>query len=274
MKFLFDNESFSFETLRTAGFAAYGGADLGQVLTARRGRKLVARRDNPALGRQAAGHLRRPPAVPLRRRPWARPSERPGRYGVRQRMVRAVQQRQCGVQNDSRRRAPIPRRRRSQGAAPIVAGASASDARVSLPSLVGCQTAARLATYRHVGELLLPAGESLPSQASMPSGAGGAGRRDIVACRSSRQPKTARTGTRCRLPCSNPNSRTISDASVLPTPITTAAPSPGRPADPRTICAGIALSSGGGRVSARGLRRGGRRDGHGVRALKIAGMMR
>ncbi|HKN39102.1 MAG TPA: alpha/beta fold hydrolase [Acidimicrobiia bacterium] len=33
MKFLFDDESFSFETLRTAGFAAYGGADLGEVLT-------------------------------------------------------------------------------------------------------------------------------------------------------------------------------------------------------------------------------------------------
>jgi hypothetical protein len=100
MKFLFDNESFSFETLRTAGFAAYGGADLGQVLTtARRGRKLVARRDNPVLGRQAAGHLRRPPAVPLRRRPWGRPSERPGRYGVRRRMVRAAQQRQRGVRN-------------------------------------------------------------------------------------------------------------------------------------------------------------------------------
>jgi hypothetical protein len=32
VKFLFDNESFSFETLRTAGFAAYGGADLGEVL--------------------------------------------------------------------------------------------------------------------------------------------------------------------------------------------------------------------------------------------------
>src|SRR2546423_3501781 len=32
MKFLFDNESFSFETLRTAGFAAYGGADLRQGL--------------------------------------------------------------------------------------------------------------------------------------------------------------------------------------------------------------------------------------------------
>jgi pimeloyl-ACP methyl ester carboxylesterase len=37
VKFLFDTESFSFETLRTAGCAAYGGADLGEVLaTARR----------------------------------------------------------------------------------------------------------------------------------------------------------------------------------------------------------------------------------------------
>jgi pimeloyl-ACP methyl ester carboxylesterase len=33
MKFLFDDEAFSFETLRTAGFAAYGGADLGEVIT-------------------------------------------------------------------------------------------------------------------------------------------------------------------------------------------------------------------------------------------------
>lgn len=32
MKFLFKNESFSFETLRGAGFAAYGGSDLGEVL--------------------------------------------------------------------------------------------------------------------------------------------------------------------------------------------------------------------------------------------------
>lgn len=32
MRFLFDDESFSFETLRTAGFAIYGGADLGEVL--------------------------------------------------------------------------------------------------------------------------------------------------------------------------------------------------------------------------------------------------
>ena len=36
MKFLFDNESFSFETLRTAGFAAYGGADLGEVIATAR----------------------------------------------------------------------------------------------------------------------------------------------------------------------------------------------------------------------------------------------
>src|SRR5712691_1355756 len=36
MKFLFDDESFSFETLRTAGFALYGGADLGEVLATAR----------------------------------------------------------------------------------------------------------------------------------------------------------------------------------------------------------------------------------------------
>src|SRR6202163_4580907 len=36
MKFLFRNESFSFETLRTAGFATYGGADLGEVLATAR----------------------------------------------------------------------------------------------------------------------------------------------------------------------------------------------------------------------------------------------
>jgi alpha-beta hydrolase superfamily lysophospholipase len=37
MKFLFDNESFSFEALRTAGYACYGGADLGEVLVTARG---------------------------------------------------------------------------------------------------------------------------------------------------------------------------------------------------------------------------------------------
>jgi hypothetical protein len=37
MKFLFENESFSFETLRAAGYAAYGGADLGEVLVTARG---------------------------------------------------------------------------------------------------------------------------------------------------------------------------------------------------------------------------------------------
>ena len=37
MKFLFENESFSFETLRTAGYASYGGADLGEVLVTVRG---------------------------------------------------------------------------------------------------------------------------------------------------------------------------------------------------------------------------------------------
>src|ERR1700722_18573431 len=32
MKFLFDDDAFSFEMLRTLGFALYGGADLGEVL--------------------------------------------------------------------------------------------------------------------------------------------------------------------------------------------------------------------------------------------------
>ncbi|MFF1615160.1 alpha/beta fold hydrolase [Amycolatopsis sp. NPDC058278] len=36
MKFLFDDESFSFETLRTACFAPYGGADLGEVIVTAR----------------------------------------------------------------------------------------------------------------------------------------------------------------------------------------------------------------------------------------------
>ncbi|MDQ1487177.1 MAG: hypothetical protein QOJ62_2870 [Actinomycetota bacterium] len=36
MKFLFDDESFSLETLRSAGFANYGGADLGEVLVTAR----------------------------------------------------------------------------------------------------------------------------------------------------------------------------------------------------------------------------------------------
>jgi pimeloyl-ACP methyl ester carboxylesterase len=36
MKFLFEDESFSFETLRAAGFANYGGADLGEILVTAR----------------------------------------------------------------------------------------------------------------------------------------------------------------------------------------------------------------------------------------------
>ncbi|MFC7755006.1 alpha/beta hydrolase family protein [Tsukamurella soli] len=32
MKFLFDDEAFSFETLRTTGFSEYGGAQLGEVI--------------------------------------------------------------------------------------------------------------------------------------------------------------------------------------------------------------------------------------------------
>ena len=38
MRFLFDDDSFSFETLRTAGFALYGGADLGDVLVTAKSR--------------------------------------------------------------------------------------------------------------------------------------------------------------------------------------------------------------------------------------------
>ena len=48
MKFLFDNPSFSFEALRAAGFANYGGADLGEILvTARAIPHLSSRRDKP-----------------------------------------------------------------------------------------------------------------------------------------------------------------------------------------------------------------------------------
>ncbi|WP_042374802.1 alpha/beta hydrolase family protein [Streptacidiphilus neutrinimicus] len=36
MRFLFEDESFSFETLRAAGFANYGGADLGEVVATAR----------------------------------------------------------------------------------------------------------------------------------------------------------------------------------------------------------------------------------------------
>ncbi len=36
MRFLFDDESFSFEALRAAGFANYGGADLGEIVAAAR----------------------------------------------------------------------------------------------------------------------------------------------------------------------------------------------------------------------------------------------
>ena len=36
MKFLFEDDTFSFETLRTTGFANYFGADLGEVLATAR----------------------------------------------------------------------------------------------------------------------------------------------------------------------------------------------------------------------------------------------
>src|SRR3954454_4225809 len=49
MKFLFDNESFSFETLRAAGFANYGGAELGEVIVTARA---VPEGDEPAWHRE------------------------------------------------------------------------------------------------------------------------------------------------------------------------------------------------------------------------------
>jgi hypothetical protein len=42
MTFLFADEAFSFETLRTAGFAAYGGADIGEQASAS-GHRVCAR---------------------------------------------------------------------------------------------------------------------------------------------------------------------------------------------------------------------------------------
>ncbi|HEX2745394.1 MAG TPA: dipeptidyl aminopeptidase, partial [Streptosporangiaceae bacterium] len=33
MKFLFNDQSFSFETLRALGYAVYGGADIGEVVS-------------------------------------------------------------------------------------------------------------------------------------------------------------------------------------------------------------------------------------------------
>ena len=49
MKFLFDNESFSFETLRAAGFANYGGAELGEVIVTARA---IPEGDEPAWHRE------------------------------------------------------------------------------------------------------------------------------------------------------------------------------------------------------------------------------
>jgi pimeloyl-ACP methyl ester carboxylesterase len=45
MKFLFDDEAFSFEALRSTGFAVYGGADLGEVLQTTAG---IAEGDEPS----------------------------------------------------------------------------------------------------------------------------------------------------------------------------------------------------------------------------------
>jgi pimeloyl-ACP methyl ester carboxylesterase len=49
VKFLFDNESFSFETLRAAGFANYGGAELGEVIVTARA---IPEGDEPAWHRE------------------------------------------------------------------------------------------------------------------------------------------------------------------------------------------------------------------------------
>lgn len=64
MKFLFDDEAFSFEALRVTGYAPYGGPDLGEVTAdPRRGRDGMApvpqRAQSGAVGRvdRAADHL-------------------------------------------------------------------------------------------------------------------------------------------------------------------------------------------------------------------------
>jgi hypothetical protein len=36
VRFMFRNQTFSFEALRTAGFAVYGGADIGEVIVTAR----------------------------------------------------------------------------------------------------------------------------------------------------------------------------------------------------------------------------------------------
>jgi hypothetical protein len=51
MKFLYDDESFSFEALRATGFADYGGAELGEVLATcrqiRKGMRMPGRPSGP-----------------------------------------------------------------------------------------------------------------------------------------------------------------------------------------------------------------------------------
>ena len=65
MRFLFDDDAFSFETLRTAGFALYGGADLAEVLVTA---AAISGGDDAA----GTGHGRRPRSGCRRSasRPW------------------------------------------------------------------------------------------------------------------------------------------------------------------------------------------------------------
>jgi hypothetical protein len=55
MKFLFDDASFAFEALRAAGFANYGGADLGEILVTARA---IPDGDEAQLASRVEGHRR------------------------------------------------------------------------------------------------------------------------------------------------------------------------------------------------------------------------
>jgi hypothetical protein len=68
MKFLFDDDSFSFEMLRTPGFALHGEADLGEVLVT----------TEAITGRNQASGIRRgrPPRSGWRKSPnWRSPQD-------------------------------------------------------------------------------------------------------------------------------------------------------------------------------------------------------
>jgi hypothetical protein len=61
MKFLYDDESFSFEALRATGFADYGGAELGEVLVTCR---QIPEGDEDAWSAQWAATAERASATP------------------------------------------------------------------------------------------------------------------------------------------------------------------------------------------------------------------